>query len=138
MASELSDTRMSVSVSCAWKRLVEVFSRTTVTYDRRANDSRDRDIKNSYHNLQEQDDRRPRPSEPRKCERSTTRGRADSLALVSVVVATASKRSSGARAPSESRAESGRHRLRNEDLDDDTQAATALLGDETTLPRGLR
>ena len=111
---------------------------TTVTYHRRANDSRDRDIKNSYHNLSQLDVALPRPSEPRLGERSTTRGSAESLALVSVVVAAASKRSSGARAPSESRAESGRHRLRNVSADYDTQADTAYLGDETSLSRGLR
>ena len=136
--AELSEARASVSVSCAWKRLVEVFSVTTVTGRRRANDRRSRDIKNSYHNLQEQDDRRPRPSEPRLGERSTTRGTAESLALVSLVVVAASKRSSGARAPSESRAESGRPPRQTRTLNDDAQAATACLGDETTLPRGLR
>ena len=138
MASELSEARTGVSVSCAWKRLVEMFSMTTVTDGMRTNGSRSRDIKNSYHNLQEQDDRRPRPSEPRLGERSTTRGTAESLALVSLVVAAASKRSSGARAPSESRAESGRPPRQTRTLDDDAQAATAYLGDETTLPRGLR
>jgi len=111
---------------------------TTVTGHKRANDRCSRDIKNSYHNLQEQDDRRPRPSEPRLGERSTTRGTAESLALVSLVVVAASKRSSGARAPSESRAESGRPPRQTRTLDDDAQAATACLGDETTLPRGLR
>ena len=60
MASELSDARMSVSVSCTWKRLVEVFSMTTVTDRRRANDSRRRDIKNSYHNLSQLDVALPR------------------------------------------------------------------------------
>ena len=111
---------------------------STVTGHKRANDRCSRDIKNSYHNLQEQDDRRPRPSEPRLGERSTTRGTAESLALVSLVVVVASKRSSGARAPSESRTESGRHRLRNVSADHDTQSDTAYLGDETSLPRGLR
>ena len=92
MASEPSEARMSVSVSCAWKRLVEVFSMTTVTDRRRANDSRSRDIKNSYHNLSQLDVALPRPSEPRKGECPTTRGRADSLALSLVVVPSASKR----------------------------------------------
>ena len=138
MASELSDARMSVSVSCAWKRLVEVFSVTAVTGRRRANDSRRRDTKDSYHNLSQLDVALPRPSEPRLGERSTTRGTAESLALVSLVVVAASKRSSGARAPSESRAESGRPPRQTRTLNDDAQAATACLGDETTLPRGLR
>ena len=92
MASELSDARMSVSVSCAWKRLVEVFSVTTVTGRRRANDRRSRDTKNSYHNLKELDDALPRPSEARKGEGPTTRGRAESLALHLLVVPSASKR----------------------------------------------
>ena len=79
-----------------------------------------------------------RPSQPRMDEWSTTRGRADSLSLVAVVIPTASKRYSGPRAASESRAESGWHVLRNVILGNETQAATAYLGDETTLPRGLR
>ena len=90
--ADASEARVSVSVSCAWKRLVEMFSMTTVTDDMRTNDSRSRDIKNSYHNLSQLDVALPRPSEPRKGECPTTRGRADSLALVTVVVATASKR----------------------------------------------
>ena len=92
MASELSDARMSVSVSCAWKRLVEVFSVTTVTDRRRANDRRSRDTKNSYHNLSQPDDALPRPSEARKGECPTTRGRAESLALSLLAVPSASKR----------------------------------------------
>ena len=65
MASEPSDARMSVSVSCAWKRLVEVFSMTTVTGDMRTNDSRSRDIKNSYHNMSQLDVALPRQCEAR-------------------------------------------------------------------------
>ena len=60
MASELSDARMSVSMSCASKRLVEVFSMTTVTDRRRANDSRRRDTKKSYHNIAQLDVALPR------------------------------------------------------------------------------
>ena len=64
MASELSEARMSVSVSYAWKRLVEVFSMTTVTDGMRANDSRRLETKNFYHNLSQLDVALPRPSEP--------------------------------------------------------------------------
>ena len=92
MASELSEARMSVSVSCASKRLVEVFSMTTVTGRRRANDRRSRDTKNSYHNMPQLGDALPRPSEARKGECPTTRGRAESLALSLLVVPSASKR----------------------------------------------
>ena len=98
MASEPSEARMSVSVSCAWKRLVEVFSMTTVTDGMRANDSRRRDIKKSYLNMSQLDVALPRPSEARKGECPTTRSRAESLALSLLVVPSASKRSSGARA----------------------------------------
>ena len=92
MASEPSDALMSVSVSFAWKRLVEVFSVTTVTDGRRANDSRRRDTKNSYHNMSQLGDALPRPSEAKKGECPTTRGRAESLALSLLVVPSASKR----------------------------------------------
>ena len=92
MASEPSDARTRVSVSCAWKRLVEVFSMTTVTDGRRANDRRSHDTKNYHHNLQELDVALPRPSEARKGECPTTRGRAESLALSLSVVPSASKR----------------------------------------------
>ena len=65
MASEPSEARMSVSVSCAGKRLVEVFSMTTVTDRRRANDRRSRNTKNSYHNLSQLDVALPRQPEAR-------------------------------------------------------------------------
>ena len=58
--AEPSDARTSVSVSCAWKRLVGVLSMTTVTDGMRANDSRRRDTKNSYHNLSQLDVALPR------------------------------------------------------------------------------
>ena len=58
--ADASEARASVSVGCAWKRLVEVFSMTTVTDRRRANDSRRLDIKNSYHNLSQLDVALPR------------------------------------------------------------------------------
>ena len=64
--------------------------------------------------------------------------RAESLALKLLVVASASKRSSGARARSESRTESGLAAERLEVFRNETQADTAHLGEETTLPRGLR
>ena len=54
---------------------------TTVTGRMRANDSRSCDTKNSYHNLSQLDVALPRPSEPRKGECPTTRGRDDSLSL---------------------------------------------------------
>ena len=65
MASERSDARMSVSVSCASQRLVEVFGMTTVTDGMRANDSCSRDIKNSYHNMSQLDVALPRQPEAR-------------------------------------------------------------------------
>ena len=65
---------------------------TTVTYRRRANEYRSRDTKNSYHDLSQLDVVLPRPSEPRKGECPTTRGRAESLALSLMVVPSASKR----------------------------------------------
>ena len=111
---------------------------TTVTDRRRANDRRSRDTKKSYLNMSQLDVALPRPSEARKGECPTTRGRAESLALSLLVVPSASKRSAGPRARSESRTESGLAAERLEVFRNDTQADTAYLGDETTLPRGLR
>ena len=111
---------------------------TTVTGDMRTNDSRSRDIKNSYHNMSQLGVALPRQCEARKGECPTARGRAESLELKTLVVASASKRSSGARARSESRTESGLAAERLEVFRNETQADTAYLGEETTLPRGLR
>ena len=92
MASESSEARMSVSVGCASRRLVEVFTMITVTDCRRANDRRSRDTKNSYHNMLQLDVALPRQPEARLGECPTTRGRAESLALHLLVVPSASKR----------------------------------------------
>ena len=79
--AELSEARTSVSVSCACWRLVGMFSIATVTDGMRANDSRDRGNKNSYHNLSPLHVPLPRQRSARLGEWPTARGRTGAASI---------------------------------------------------------